>query len=123
MGVLEERRQELKQSREDTPTPMPRLHPNLTQLYRNKVATLTDALNEEDTRTEAAEAIRALIDEIRLVPEGGTLKIELYGELSALLNFANENPRSKGTGVQVTLVAGARCHLYRTRAEWRKSQT
>jgi len=48
----------------------------------------------------------ALIEEIRLVPENGKLKIELYGELAALLNLANEHPRSKGTGVQITLVAG-----------------
>ena len=74
-------------------------------------------------RTEAAEAIRALIEEVRLVPDAGSLKIELYGELAALINLANEHPRSKGTGVQVTLVAGARCHLYRTRTKWRKRAT
>jgi hypothetical protein len=33
--------------------------------------------------------------------------VELYGELAALINLANEHPRSQGTGVQVTLVAGA----------------
>ena len=59
--------------------------------------------------------IRELIDEIRLVPEDGKLRAELYGELAALINLANEHPRSKGTGAQVTLVAGARNHLYRTR--------
>ncbi len=39
---------------------------------------------------------------------GGTKTVELYGELAALINLANENPRSKETGVQTTLVAGAR---------------
>ena len=48
-----------------------------------------------------------LIEEIRLVPDNGKLRAELYGELAALINLANEHPRSKGTGVQVTLVAGA----------------
>jgi hypothetical protein len=65
---------------------------------------LTDALNEESNRIEAAEAIRALIDEVRLVPDDGNLRIQLYGELAALSNFTNELPRSKETGVQVTLV-------------------
>ena len=67
---------------------------------------LAEALNEEDTRLEAAECIRELIEEIRLVPKRGELEIELYGELAALINLANGHPRSKGTGAQVTLVAG-----------------
>lgn len=33
------------------------------------------------------------------------------GELAALINLANGHPRSKETGVQVTLVAGARNRL------------
>ena len=59
---------------------------------------LAEALNEEDTRLEAAECIRELIEEIRLVPKRGELEIELYGELAALINLANRQPRSKGTG-------------------------
>jgi hypothetical protein len=61
--------------------------------------------------------IRELIEEIRLVPEDGKLRAELYGELAALINLANEHPRSKGTGVQITLVAGARFAQERTK--WR----
>jgi hypothetical protein len=72
---------------------------------------LAESLNEEDTRLEAAECLRELIEEIRLVPKDGKLQIELYGELAALLNLANEHPRSRGTGVQITLVAGARNRL------------
>ena len=67
---------------------------------------MTAALNEESNRAEAAEAIRALIEEVRLVPDDGNLRIELFGELAALINLTNEHPRSKETGVQVTLVAG-----------------
>ena len=62
----------------------------------------------------AAEAIRALIEEVRLVPDDGNLRIELFGELAALINLTNELPRSRETGVQVTLVAGARSLLFRT---------
>ena len=90
---------------------MPRLHPNLAELYRQKVINLAEALNEENTRLEAAECIRELIEEIRLVPENGKLRVELYGELAALINLANGHPRSTGTGVQVTLVAGTRNRL------------
>jgi recombinational DNA repair protein (RecF pathway) len=94
---------------------VPRLHPNLAELYRQKVINLAQSLNDEQTRLEAAECIRELIEEIRLVPENERLRVELYRELAALINLANEHPRSEETGVQITLVAWARSHLYRTR--------
>ena len=50
--------------------------------------------------------MRALIEEVRLVPDDGNLRIELFGELATLINLTNELTRSKETGVQVTLVAG-----------------
>ena len=106
MAVLEARRVEFLARSEATPPPMPRLHPNLAELYRQKVTNLAEALNDEHTRLEAAECIRELIEEIRLVPVNGKLRVELYGELAALLNLANGHPRSKGTGVQITMVAG-----------------
>jgi GH15 family glucan-1,4-alpha-glucosidase len=52
--------------------------------------------NDEHTRTEAAGCIRELIEEIRLVPEKGRLRIELFGELAALINLAGGRPRGKG---------------------------
>jgi len=107
LQTLEDRRQELTYALEHAPVSLPRLHPNLAQIYHDKVARLTAALNEESNRAEAAEAIRALIEEVRLVPDDGNLRIELFGELAALINLTNEFPRSKETGVQVTLVAGA----------------
>ena len=110
---LEAHKASLLAKQEETPPPTPRLHPNLASLYRQKVANLAEALNENQTRLEAAEAIRSLIDEIRLVPKDGTLKIELFGELAALVNLANTKPRSKEAGVQVTMVAGARNRLCR----------
>jgi site-specific DNA recombinase len=104
--ALETRRSNLLDQLNAAPAPVPRLHPNIAALYREKVASLHEALNAEGTRTEAAEHIRGLIEEIRLVPEKGTLRIELFGQLAALLNLANQHPRSGGTRVPVTLVAG-----------------
>ena len=48
----------------------------------------------------------------------GELQIELHGELGAILELANENPRRGATGVQTKLVAGARNQLCRTRLSW-----
>jgi chorismate mutase len=118
---LESRKVELEVDIEQTPAPMPRLHPNLSELYRQKIDRLHETLNQEDVQSEASEVIRSLIDEIRLSPDDGNLKIELYGDLAGMLALANNSPTSGNEGLQVTMVAGARCHLYRTRAEWQKS--
>ena len=71
-------------------------------------------LNNENTLAEATEAIRSLIEAVRLVPKDGALRIELYGELAALLALGNDKPkthknkhlRGDTSEVQVTLVAG-----------------
>ena len=106
MTALEARRVDLLAELEAAPPPMPRLHPNLAELYRQKVMNLAEALNIDQTRPEATECLRALIEEIRLIREEGKLRIELYGELASLVNLANGNPRFEEAGVQVTLVAG-----------------
>src|SRR6185437_15727805 len=50
-----------------------RLHPSLDQIYQKKIARLEENLNEESVRIEAAESLRGLIREIRLIPEEGKL--------------------------------------------------
>ena len=65
--------------------------------------------------------IRGLIEAVRLVPEEGELRIEIYGELAALISLGqkrkSKHPGGDPSGVQITLVAGARSHLYRTSAK------
>jgi len=39
-----------------------------------------------------------MIEEIRLVPDNGKLRIELYGELASLINLANGTPAPKERG-------------------------
>ena len=107
IAALEDRRTQLGDRLKQAPAPLPRLHPNLAEIYRLKVAKLAEALADDECCEDAAAAIRSLIDEVRLVPEDRELKIELFGELGALFALANEHPRSKETGVQVTMVAGA----------------
>jgi len=57
--------------------------------------------------------IRSLIEAIRLVPENGTVAIELSGDLASILALAadSKKPVSAGEdGLQTTLVAGACNH-------------
>ena len=96
---------------EEGPVATPRLQPNLPAIYQGKITRLKDALNTPDTITQANEAIRQFIEKVRLVPEGNTLNIELFGELAALLSLGigpnDKHPLTDAEGVQVTLVAGA----------------
>jgi len=92
-----------------------RVHPSMTDLYRSKVEELAAALRREDTRSEASEMLRGLIDSIVLTPEKGQLRIELRGNLAAMPAAAQQTKRSPTTGdllVPVQLVAGARNQHY-----------
>ena len=104
---LELRKEALAQDIAQAAEAPPTLHPGLAQVYREKVAGLAGALNAEATRAEAAEIIRSLIDEIRLIPDQGALVIELVGALAGILALAQKRPRSGTAGAQLTMVAGA----------------
>ncbi len=95
----------------------------MADLYRRKVGELAEALAHEESRAGAAESLRGLIDGITLTPDGGELRIELQGNLAAMLRAAeaqrsgrsslvggvlNDGPRSPSNDdlVQI-MVAGA----------------
>ena len=85
------------------------LHPRMADVYREKVGSLCLALESEESRTGAVEAIRALIEAILLEPDGDQLKITLKGDLAGMLSAARDSKRSPDTGdlmVQIKLVAG-----------------
>ena len=71
-------------------------------------ARLEEALNAPETRPEATETLRALIDEIRLTPKDGSLQIELFGELGAILALgeATNANRAGDMPTRFSLVAG-----------------
>ena len=70
------------------------MHPNMAGLYAQRIAQLYEHLQEEDGRTQAAETLRSLVDQVTLVPDGGELAIVLRGDLGAILRFAagKKNP-------------------------------
>jgi hypothetical protein len=104
------RREELKTKLAAADAPPPLLHPEMAELYRLKVSTLAQALEQQETRAEAMEALRGLIEAIILTPTQGELRIELKGNLAAMLSAATNAKRSPETGdlsLQVVMVAGA----------------
>ena len=91
------------------PATPPRLHPNLAEVYRDKVARLQEALAAEGG-TEVLEAFRALIDrvEVHAPPEGGgTPRIELVGHLASMLRAAGAEGMAVATGHEKSPRAGA----------------
>ena len=110
MQSLQDRQKKIEEDLSVAPLPAPRLHPNLATIYKEKIANLVQALNNPNTLIEANTAIRQLIERVQLIPVNGELKIELYGELAALLKLGtepkDEHPQAESKGVQITLVAG-----------------
>ena len=76
---------------------------------------MREALNDEGSRAEASSILQGLIEEIRLVPVDGELRIHLKESLAEMLVFSPEDkhPGPKESRVKITLVAGARYPLYR----------
>ena len=78
-----------------------RLHPNLADLYRQKVAALQGLLESDATRIEAVAIIRSLVEKVifRPIPEAG-LEIELVGDIAGMVHLAqNANENSPVSGV------------------------
>src|SRR5271166_2444336 len=90
----------------------PWLHPNIAEAYRRKVEELHVALKADDAGP-ARELIRGLVEAIVLWPEDGSLRVEVRGELAAILRLsghANEKAPARGPELlaqQVKMVAGA----------------
>ncbi|MBF2717714.1 recombinase family protein [Agrobacterium vitis] len=119
MDALEARKADLTTLLTDVPEDIPDLLPSASAIYAKKVAKLTEALNEPEERTQAAEALRMLIEKIVLTPgpNRGEIDALLYGELGTILNWVErqvvgnaakkKTPGARLTGVSLSVVAGA----------------
>ena len=61
---LEAQKAQIERAIEAAPVAAPRIHPNVAELYRRKVEDLHAALGADDTRAEAADILRGLIEAI-----------------------------------------------------------
>ncbi len=94
MIALETREDELNALLANRPATEPSLHPNMANIYREKVAALHEALADPATKDEAFTIIRSLIDEVRLVPEDGQLRVEIRGALAGILALSAKNDKT-----------------------------
>ncbi len=115
MKRLEARKADLSERLVATDEPPPLLHPNMSEIYRQRITALHERLRDQSTRLEAMEVLRQLVDQVTLVPENGELAIVLKGDLAAMLSFAAHKKKpgvhleaghSGDSGSPVSLVAG-----------------
>jgi site-specific DNA recombinase len=92
------------------PAPSPiRLHPNLAELYRRKVAALHEALRDPNTQAEALEIMRSLIEQVIVHPrEAGGFEVELVGEIASMVEVAMGGERKNAALGGAALDAGSR---------------
>jgi len=93
------------------------LHPGIADVYAAKVSDLANALNDAESRPEAVEILRGLIEKIVLRPDADAANghvVELFGELGSILSFCEngmgQNAKTQAVGMglrQLTVVAGA----------------
>ena len=84
------------------PPPSPRLHPNLALLYREKVRDLASALSAPDTRAEAAEILRELIERIDVISANGA---PIYGS-DAIAGTINVIMKKDFEGFEIDISSG-----------------
>ena len=94
-------------------------HPGMAELYRKKVSELQTLLMSAETRTQAMELIRSLIERIEVFPgqKRGNPEVTLIGALAQILTFG-QTKTTTATSLEddgrVLMVAGARCQPFRT---------
>ncbi len=90
MNKIVERREQIESYLEDTEEAPVMLHPNMSLRYQEEVNALRKSLNKEETRSEAADLLRSLIDKILLTPKpcGKEYAIDLHGDLAGILTVS-----------------------------------
>jgi site-specific DNA recombinase len=90
MIKIVERREQLESFLADKEEAPVLLHPNMGLRYQQEVNALRESLNRKETRSEAADLLRGLIDKIVLTPKacGKEYAIDLHGDLAGILTVS-----------------------------------
>ncbi len=65
-----------------------RFHPNLADLYRQKVIELAATLSDPDIRTRALETIRSLIRSVTVSVGADGINLELEGAITMMIDVS-----------------------------------
>lgn len=110
MAELERERAEINARLADAPQNVPDVHPGIAEIYKRKVALLTETLAEPEARRDASSDIRSLVGKIVLHPgeKRGEVHATLHGSLMGILDFVNDNPLPDANRVIISVASGSR---------------
>jgi hypothetical protein len=74
-----------------------RLHPNLAQVYRQKVEELQRELDDSEIRVEAVQILRGLVEYVSIGPAENGLEIEIAARSQKWSSLALEPMRNRPT--------------------------
>jgi DNA invertase Pin-like site-specific DNA recombinase len=114
LDELTSRKQKLQTEIAREQAPLPRIHPNLAEVYRKKVECLQEALQADATRYEAIEILQQLIEKVTVSWRGHAWDIELVGEIANMVALSTDHSGSviEGFRRSVKVVAGERYQRY-----------
>ncbi len=91
------------------PPPSPvRLHPNLAELYRTKVAQLRESLANPNIRDEAIGILRGLVTRVVLKPDQDGWHVDVQGEAAALVALGLNANKAQGQTLDPADVSSAK---------------
>ena len=110
MEELERQKADVLARMEQAPEDVPDIHPNIAEIYKAKVTQLSEALADPELRDQAAEAFRALVDEVMLEPgdKRGEVNATLRGEAMNILDIVSGRKSRNRPQVITKDVAGPR---------------
>ena len=110
MAELEREKTEITARLAEAPADVPDVHPGIAEIYKRKVAALTETLEDPNTRLDASSDIRSLVGKIVLHPgtKRGEVHATLHGSLIGILDFVNDHPQRRATRVITKVSSGSR---------------
>lgn len=109
MAELEREKAKVTARLAEAPHAVPDVHPGIGEIYKRKVAALTETLKDPATRLDASNDIRSLVGKIILHPgeKRGEVHATLHGSLMGILDFANDTPQPDATRVITSVAPGS----------------
>ena len=89
LDELEQHKLKLESAIASTSAAAPLLHPNLAEIYRKKIGNLQEALSDPETRSEAIEILRGLIERVAVSAAEEGFTIELVGEIANMVGLSS----------------------------------
>jgi hypothetical protein len=105
---LEAEKQALEEALAGPPPSPVRLHPNLAELYRAKVASLRESLANPAIRDEAIGILRGLVTGVVVRPDTEGWRVDVQGEAAALVALGLSANRAQGETLDPEDVSSAK---------------